>query len=63
MLKFLRQCVVVLCLPFSMVAHSATVLFLNPGNADETFWVSYSQFMQAADQDLGMHMEVQYAGR
>lgn len=63
MLKFLRQCVVVLCLPFSMVAHSATVLFLNPGNADETFWVSYSQFMQAAAQDLGMHLEVQYAGR
>lgn len=63
MLKFLCQCALVVCLPFSAVAHGATVLFLNPGHADETFWVSYSQFMQAAAKNLHLQLQIRYADR
>ncbi len=31
----------------------ASVVFLNPGFSDEPFWVGYSDFMQAAADDLG----------
>lgn len=41
----------------------ASVLFLNPGFSDEPFWVGYSAFMQAAADDLGMHLEVIYGER
>ncbi|MCO7505656.1 MULTISPECIES: ABC transporter substrate-binding protein [unclassified Pseudomonas] len=44
-------------------AQAASVVFLNPGNADETFWVSYSRFMQGAAQNLGMSLRVEYSGR
>lgn len=42
---------------------ASSVVFLNPGHADEPFWRTYSQFMQAAATDLGLHLEVVYAGR
>lgn len=41
----------------------ASVVFLNPGFSDEPFWVVYSAFMQAAADDLGMHLEVIYGER
>jgi len=41
----------------------ASVLFLNPGHADEPFWVGYSDFMQAAADDLGMQLQVIYGER
>tara|TARA_R100001244_G_scaffold116183_4_gene86313 strand:+ start:9384 stop:10496 length:1113 start_codon:yes stop_codon:yes gene_type:complete len=41
----------------------ASVVFLNPGYANERFWVAYSAFMQAAADDLGMHLEVIYGDR
>ena len=63
MRKVFNHCLVLLCLPFSMAVQGATVLFLNPGYTDETFWVSYSTFMQAAARDLGMQLEVQYSQR
>uniref|UniRef100_UPI0001A48AD0 Periplasmic sugar-binding domain protein n=1 Tax=Pseudomonas fluorescens (strain ATCC BAA-477 / NRRL B-23932 / Pf-5) TaxID=220664 RepID=UPI0001A48AD0 len=40
-----------------------SVVFLNPGNSTETFWVSYSQFMQAAARDLGLDLRILYAER
>lgn len=40
-----------------------SVVFLNPGKSDEKFWVSVSQFMQAAAHDLGIQLEVLYAER
>ncbi len=41
----------------------ASVVFLNPGFSDEPFWVGYSDFMQAAADDLGMQLEVIYGER
>ncbi|CAD5110373.1 hypothetical protein PSEWESI4_04696 [Pseudomonas carbonaria] len=38
-------------------------MFLNPGRSDETFWVTYAQFMQAAASSLGMELQVIYAER
>lgn len=63
MLKVLCKCLLVLSLPFWAVAQATSVLFLNPGNSTETFWVSYTQFMQAAATDLGLDLRVRYSGR
>lgn len=41
----------------------ASVVFLNPGFSDEPFWVGYSDFMQAAADDLGMHLQIIYGER
>lgn len=41
----------------------ASVVFLNPGFSSEPFWVGYSDFMQAAANDLGMQLEVVYGER
>ena len=39
------------------------MVFLNPGMSTETFWVSYTQFMQAAAKDLGLDLRVRYSQR
>ncbi|MDU9404145.1 ABC transporter substrate-binding protein [Pseudomonas sp. zfem004] len=54
-----------LCLSLPLVAgaQAASVVFLNPGLSNETFWVDYSRFMQAAATDLGMQLRVQYSER
>ncbi|MDN7142404.1 ABC transporter substrate-binding protein [Pseudomonas sp. JQ170] len=52
-----------LSLPLVASAQGASVVFLNPGYSDETFWVSYSRFMQAAASDLGMALSIQYSER
>lgn len=44
-------------------ARAESVLFLNPGSVHERFWISYSQFMQAAAKDLGMDLRIVYAER
>ena len=41
----------------------ASVVFLNPGFSDEPFWVGYSDFMQAAADDLGMQLQIIYGER
>lgn len=57
-------CVVLLALGAWMpCAQAASVLFLNPGTSKEIFWVSYSQFMQAAAKDLGMDLKILYSER
>lgn len=63
MLKVLCRCLLLLSMPFWAEAHATSVLFLNPGNSTETFWVSYSQFMQAAARDLGLDLRVLYSER
>ena len=63
MLKVLCKCLLVLSLPFWATAYATSVLFLNPGKSTETFWVSYTQFMQAAAKDLGLDLRVRYAER
>lgn len=52
-----------LSLPLAASAQAASVVFLNPGYSNETFWVSYSQFMQAAAKDLGMDLRIEYSER
>lgn len=62
MLKALCQSLC-LSLPLAASAQAASVVFLNPGYSNETFWVSYSHFMQAAASDLGMQLRIQYSER
>ncbi|TDF81866.1 ABC transporter substrate-binding protein [Pseudomonas sp. H9] len=62
MLKALCQSLC-LSLPLAASAQAASVVFLNPGYSNETFWVSYSNFMQAAAKDLGMQLRIKYSER
>ncbi|CAM3024886.1 ABC transporter substrate-binding protein [Pseudomonas plecoglossicida] len=52
-----------LSLPLAATAQAASVVFLNPGQSTETFWLDYSRFMQAAADDLGMTLRVEYGER
>ncbi|SDZ59952.1 ABC transporter substrate-binding protein [Pseudomonas sp. NFIX28] len=67
MSKVFGKCLLALLLvagaPFWGAAHATSVVFLNPGNSTETFWVGYSQFMQAAATDLGLDLRVRYSQR
>ncbi|MBI3907188.1 MAG: ABC transporter substrate-binding protein [Pseudomonas fluorescens] len=63
MLKFLCGVLLTLGMVVGPCAQAASVLFLNPGTPTEAFWVSYSQFMQAAATDLGMDLSIQYSDR
>ncbi|MEK1908278.1 MAG: ABC transporter substrate-binding protein [Pseudomonas sp.] len=47
----------------SLFAQATSVVFLNPGRADERFWVDYASYMQDAASDLGMQLEVLYGER
>ncbi|GGU54603.1 sugar ABC transporter substrate-binding protein [Pseudomonas laurentiana] len=62
MLKALAKCLL-LSLPLAAHAQTPSVVFLNPGYSNETFWVSYSRFMQAAASDLGMQLRIEYSER
>jgi ABC-type sugar transport system substrate-binding protein len=48
---------------FQTSVRAESVLFLNPGSTQEAFWVSYSQFMQAAARDLGIDLQILYSQR
>lgn len=63
MFKVLCKCVLLISLPFWAMAHATSVVFLNPGNSNEAFWVSYSRFMQVAANDLGLQLRVRYSER
>lgn len=63
MLKFFCGVLLALGMLVGPGARAESVLFLNPGGATETFWVSYSKFMQAAAKDLGMDLHILYAER
>ena len=63
MLKVLITCVWLLGPVYGAMAYGASVVFLNPGMSTETFWVSYTQFMQAAAKDLGLDLRVRYSER
>ncbi|WP_433735452.1 ABC transporter substrate-binding protein [Pseudomonas putida] len=63
MLKFLCGVLLTLGMVAGPCAQAASVLFLNPGTTREAFWVSYSQFMQAAAKDLGMDLRIEYSDR
>jgi len=59
----LRVLVVLCCLLSCGLASATTVIFLNPGRSNEPFWVSYTNFMQAAADSLGMQLQVLYSER
>jgi ABC-type sugar transport system substrate-binding protein len=63
MLKFLCGALLALGTVAGPCAQAESVLFLNPGTTREAFWVSYSQFMQAAAKDLNVDLRIQYSDR
>ncbi|CAI8796539.1 ABC transporter substrate-binding protein [Pseudomonas sp. IT-P294] len=63
MLKFFYTFLLMMGAVYGTVARGESVLFLNPGTTDEAFWISYSQFMQAAAKDLGIDLRILYAQR
>ena len=79
MSKFICRLLGLLCLSFWTQAQAAhvvsssealpgsstapSVVFLNPGHSTEPFWVSYTEFMQAAASKLDLRLRVEYAGR
>ncbi|MDH0745075.1 ABC transporter substrate-binding protein [Pseudomonas sp. GD03842] len=44
-------------------AWAASVVFLNPGSVPDPYWNSYSRFMQAAADRLGMGLTIHYTNR
>jgi len=63
MLKFFCLSLLLFGAVFGSAARAESVLFLNPGTTQEAFWVSYSQFMQAAAHDLGVDLQILYSRR
>lgn len=63
MFKFFCGVLLTFCSVYGSGTQAASVLFLSPGTSTETFWLSYSQFMQAAARDLGMDLQIQYSER
>ncbi|QXI08709.1 hypothetical protein PS684_01583 [Pseudomonas fluorescens] len=63
MFKFFHISLLLFGALFQTGARAESVLFLNPGSTQEAFWVSYSQFMQAAAQDLGIDLQILYSQR
>lgn len=63
MLKALCQALSLSLLLAAANAQAASVVFLNPGFSHEAFWVGYSRFMQAAAQELGMDLRIEYSER
>ncbi|MHB2242126.1 ABC transporter substrate-binding protein [Pseudomonas monsensis] len=63
MLKIFHLSLLLLGALFATAARAESVLFLNPGSTQEAFWLSYSQFMQAAARDLGIELQILYAQR
>jgi len=44
-------------------ASAQSVVFINPGNSNEVYWVTVTQVMQQAARSLGMQLEVIYGER
>ena len=63
MLKFFYTLLLMLCVVYGPAARAESVLFLSPGKAQEAFWISYAQFMQAAARDLGIDLQILYSQR
>ena len=63
MALFVRMACLLALFFISSAASAASVVFLNPGKSSEPYWLSYSQFMQAAAANLGMSLEILYAER
>lgn len=58
-----RVWVALFCGLMTVSAWAQKVTFINPGNADEAYWLSASRSMEAAARSLGLELEVKYAQR
>ena len=60
-----HQCLYVAaaCLFASPLAWAQSVVFINPGKTDETYWVDAAHAMQKAADSLGMQLRVIYTNR
>lgn len=47
----------------SLAATAQSVVFINPGKSNESYWLAVTQVMQQAARSLGMSLEVIYAER
>lgn len=47
----------------ALPALAISVVFINPGKSDETYWLTAARAMEGAAQSLGMSLEVRYAQR
>lgn len=56
-------CLIMLITISFSLACEMNVVFINPGNSNETFWVMVSNFMEAAANDLDIELEIIYAER
>ena len=63
MLKVFYIFLLMLGVGYGPATRAESVLFLSPGKAQEGFWISYSQFMQAAARDLGIDLQILYSQR
>ncbi|VVP26518.1 ABC transporter substrate-binding protein [Pseudomonas fluorescens] len=63
MLKFFYTFLLMFGVVYGSDARAESVLFLSPGKAQESFWISYAQFMQAAARDLGIDLQILYSQR
>ena len=63
MLKYCFTLLLALSAACGSAARAESVLFLSPGGTNETFWVTYAQFMRAAADDLGIDLQVRYSER
>ena len=61
--KSLGWCVAAAWAVASLPAAAQSVVFINPGKADETYWVSAADAMHRAAHSLGMQLRVIYAER
>ena len=59
----LRTVLLLSCLWLAAPVWAMSVAFINPGYANETYWFTASRCMQAAAQDLGISLRVEYASR
>ena len=58
-----RVLLALFCYGVSLPLWAMSVVFINPGHANETFWFTASRCMQAAAKDLDIKLQVLYAER
>lgn len=58
-----RCLLLVWCALLSSALWAQSVVFINPGRSDESYWISVNRSMQQAALSLGMRLEIQYTER
>lgn len=63
MSNFVRAVALWVGMLVSVPAFAVSVVFINPGKSDELFWLTAARAMEGAANDLGIALEVRFAGR